>query len=574
MLKNKNNQTTEEVVEETQKLFAEYFNLVGGKKFKQFYYDWHINNMLAPFAELVSYFHTQYGDKAPNVFHEFVQDFRYKTDTYNADKPQLSMLKDSRFAKDNTGKFSALIDGVETFGFSLRQFLFNFSDRKDHDAVFRGWPVRPNMPYASWYGLLAAEDILEFLDKNYVQIISGKNPEKRALAAADIYMRKKIAPSYQYNDQYNFSSRYDFMEKFVQLRDALSEKMQKGLPENSPLRDTFQVEQEGSTTSKGYWPCGFELEFYVPEEYKDYDKLMEYLKQTNNWHKLYSSNKDETVYHDENSAGVIMRDESLVRYNKLAAVEYASAIMKNKESEERCLKILDSFEEGHVNVHCSLHQHLSADELSLNAYKRLLKRMMQHEDKIVSAFAAPERHDNKLLYATYISRNLSPDGKKDYPFLCLMVDLCDDKRELQEFASFGHKYKTLNIMPKHTVEMRFMNANFNKKFVQAYLQFNREFVQSAAENNPCHLNKALLNKYTWQKNRQTDKKTVIHGLPYYYQYEYDLFQPTQRPVSKEVIEQEQKYWRLTMHALTETGKVPYLNAGFYKKFRESKSYGK
>ena len=129
-------------------------------------------------------------------------------------------------------------------------------------------------------------------------------------------------------------------------------------------------------------------------------------------------------------------------------------------------------------------------------------------------------------------------------------------------------------MPEHTVEMRFMNANFNKKFVKAFLEFNREFVRSAAENSPVHVNRILLNKYSWHNNRQTDTKTVIHRLPYAYDYEYDSFHPRERQVSKNVIEQEQKYWRLIMHALNETGKVAYVNAAFNKKIVEAKGYGK
>lgn len=79
-------------------------------------------------------------------------------------------------------------------------------------------------------------------------------------------------------------------------------------------------------------------------------------------------------------------------------------------------EIMDSFDQGHANVHCSLHQHVSAEGFDLNTYKCLVKRMMNHEDAIVSNFAAPERRNNKLLYATYISRNLSSNGKRDYPF--------------------------------------------------------------------------------------------------------------------------------------------------------------
>ncbi len=561
-------------VQEVKNVFSDYFAIIGGKKFKQFYYDWHVDNMLSPFSGLVAYFDKYYGPQGAKKFHEFVKDMRARIKIYNADKPQLSVLKNSDFSKDKTGELSELIDGMETFGFEFRQFMYNFADREDHDNAFRGWPVKPNMPYSAQYGMMVAADMLSFLDKNYTSLTSEGDVSVRAAYAADVFLRKTLAGKYCYHDEYDFNFRRQTMQKLLDLKGRLKTEFANISETNEAWRNMFQIETPGTVVEQKYWPCGFELEFYVPEKYRDYDRLIEYLKSQNEWSKLYSSNKDASVYHDENSAGVIMRDESLVRYNKLAAVEYASRIMKNKEDEESCLKILDAFNEGHVNVHCSLHQHLAADGLDLAAYKRLVKRMMQHEEKIVSAFAAPERRDNKLLYATYISRNLSRDGRGDYPFLCLMVDLCDDKRQLQEFASFGHKYKTLNIMPEHTVEMRFMNANFNKKFVKAFLEFNREFVRSAAENSPVHVNRILLNKYSWHNNRQTDTKTVIHRLPYAYDYEYDSFHPRERQVSKNVIEQEQKCWRLIMHALNETGKVAYVNAAFNKKIVEAKGYGK
>ena len=112
-----------------------------------------------------------------------------------------------------------------------------------------------------------------------------------------------------------------------------------------------------------------------------------------------------------------MSDESLARYNCLAAVEYASKIMRTPKDEEACLRLFDSFENGYANVHCSLHQHVSNQELDFDGYKRLVKRMMQFEKAIGRNFAAPERHDGKLLYATDISRNLSTNDSRDYPLL-------------------------------------------------------------------------------------------------------------------------------------------------------------
>lgn len=569
------NQNLENSVKECNSLFADYFSTIGGRKFKQFYYDWHIDNMLAPFAGLAEYFSKQYGAEAPHIFHEFVEDIRASVSVYNVDKPQLSVLKNSKFSKSGDGMLSSLIDGVETFGFEFRQFMYNFADKNDHDKAFSGWPIKTNMPYSMLYGMMAAEDILRFLDKNYQKLVQGENCYEKALYAADCFMREKMAGAYRYNGSYNFKTRRRLMKDMAAMKERLYQDYAREGTASPAMKKLFQAEETRSgKTSGGYWPSGFELEFYVPEEYKDYGRLIDYLKDKNGWKKLYSTNKDAAVYHDENSAGVIMRDESLVRYNKLAAVEYASRILKSREDEESCLKIFDSFEQGHVNAHCSLHQHLSADGFDLDVYKRLVKRMMQHEEEVVAAFAAPERRENRLLYATYISRNLSDDGKRDYPFLCVMAELCEDKRELQEFTSFGHKYKTLNIMPEHTVEMRFMNANFNKSFVRGFLQFNREFVKSAAENSSDHVNRQLLNKYSWRQNRQTDTKTVMHALPYFYQYEYDSFHPQKKPVSKDVIEQEQKCWLLIMHALNETGKVPYVNAGFNKKFMEMKRNGR
>ncbi len=568
------NQNLENLVQQTKNGFQTYFAAVNGKNFKQFYYDWHIDNMLAPFAGIVTYFHENYGAEGAQKFHEFTQDMLSRIKIYNADKPQLSILKNANFAKDNNGQLSSLIDGLETFGFEFRQFMYNFADKKDHDEAFCGWPLKTNMPYSMQYGMMTVGDILRFLDTNYSAATQGKDVYARALFAADNFLRKKVTKAYQYNDTYNFHSRREMMQAFASLRDDLANAYGQQQSLSAQTADLFQTENGQSTQASSYWPSGFELEFYVPEEYKDYGKLISYLKKKNGWKNIYSSNKDASVYQDENSAGVIMRDESLVRYNNLAAVEYASRIMKNKEDEETCLKILDVFDQGHVNAHCSLHQHLAADNLDLDAYKRLVKRMMQHEEEIVAAFAAPERRDNKLLYATYIGRNLSEDSKRDYPFLCVMAEMCDTKEQLQDFASFGHKYKTLNIMPKHTVEMRFMNANFNKKFVKAFLQFNREFVAAAAKNMPNHVNRFLLNKYSWYNNQKTDSKTVMHQLPYFYQYAYDSFQPQQHRVSKDVIEQEQKCWRLIMHALNETGKVAYVNAAFNKKVKEAKTYGR
>ena len=65
----------ENTVQNTQQAFADYFSMVGGKKFKQFYYDWHVDNMVSPFANLVCYFKENFGNQAKEKFHEFTEDF-------------------------------------------------------------------------------------------------------------------------------------------------------------------------------------------------------------------------------------------------------------------------------------------------------------------------------------------------------------------------------------------------------------------------------------------------------------------------------------------------------------------
>ncbi len=565
------NSTIEQTIEETKDAFSNYFAMIDGVNFKQFYYDWHVDNMLAPFAELVEHFHRTYGTAGAERFAEFVDEITENVKDYNNDKPQLSLLKTSKYENDE--RLSSLVNGVEAFGFYFRQFVYNFADTEDHNREFGYWPIKLNMPYSCHYGLMIGRDILQFLKKNYSEITSSEDVYREVLQFADNYLRDNVTKTYQYGGKYNFSSRQSAMAHMRRLRDTLSVEAQ-NLPDNEALKDLFQVEEKGLPSVSGYRPCGFELEFYVPEEFGDYGRLIGYLKEKNGWSTLYSSNKDSSVYMDRNSAGVIMRDESLTRYNGLAAVEYASSVMHNRSEEANCLKIFDAFDEGHVNVHCSLHQHVSNEGFDLDTYKRLVKRMMRLEPEIISAFAAPERRDNNLLFATYMSLNLSQDGPKDYPFLCVMVDLCRDKKELQDMATFGNRYKTLNLMPSQTVEIRFMNATFNKRFVEAFLQFNREFVESAVANTPQHINRPLLNKFNWINNCRTDNKTVQHRLAYCNEARYDVFAPLNRGVSKDAIEGAQTFARLVMHALTVTKKLPCRNPSFNKKMREIVEHGR
>ncbi|MDE7390566.1 MAG: amidoligase family protein, partial [Lachnospiraceae bacterium] len=327
---------------------------------------------------------------------------------------------------------------------------------------------------------------------------------------------------------------------------------------DSLYADLFQIEDMRPQTVmpevSEYLPNGFELEFYYPEQIGGNDELIKILKQKNGWQKIYTSNKDASVYHEEGSAGVIMPDESLVSHNGLLPAEYASRIMRNKAEEGECLKILETFEHGYVNKHCSFHQHVSAEHLDIPAYKRLLKRMMQHEKEIVSAFAAEERQDSRLLYATYLSNNLGQEREKDYPLLCLLVEACDNKDQLRNMAGYGYKYKTLNLMPEHTVEFRYMNGHFNRRFAEGFLQFNRELVAGAIHNSRRHINRVLLHKYSWLNNQASDKRTVMKPIHYMYAFAFDRFDPSVK-ISDQVKDGDITQARLIAHALNKTGKI-------------------
>lgn len=49
--------------------------MAGRKSFKQFYYDWHIDAMIEPFAELADYFNRRYPIDTAAHFDRFVRDF-------------------------------------------------------------------------------------------------------------------------------------------------------------------------------------------------------------------------------------------------------------------------------------------------------------------------------------------------------------------------------------------------------------------------------------------------------------------------------------------------------------------
>lgn len=544
--------------------FANYFSTTGHKNFKQFYYDWHINAMIEPFAELTKYFIHQYKENAVEHFDMFVKDYATSVENYNLDCERFCSVKNGIVHKDKN--LAKIIDKMETFSFELRQFAYSFADIEDYRKEFGNWIYKPNYPYAHLHGLSISVDILNMLSRNFYTLENGNTAEDTRYLV-DNYLRTIIAPQYRYNNQYTYAARQDMIANMVHLRNLMGEEYENGKYHDA--QDIFQIETGDKTHFGTYRPNGFELEFYVPEEFGNYAKLIDYLKEKHGWKRVYTTNKDPSVYNDGEAAGVIERDESLAAMTGLAPVEYASRIMKSKKDEEECLKIMDSFDKGYANVHCSLHQHVSAAGFNLDTYKRLVKRMMQHEAYIVENFAAPERRDNNLLYATYISRNLSSDGKRDYPFLCVMADMCDNLHELRDMVGFGHKYKTLNIMPDKTVEFRYMNANFNPQYVAAFLQFNRDFVNSAVNNEGTHLNRPLANRFNWLQNLSEDNKTVLRHLSYYYQTPYDQFRPD-NTVDAHTIYEENVYARHIAEAISHTNKFGYYNSWFNKKVRDAR----
>lgn len=554
-----------EVVATAEKAFADYFETTGRKSFKQFYYDWHIDAMIEPFAELAEYFNRHYPENTSEHFDNFVKEYADSVSTYNIDCEKFCSVKSGILHKD--AELSKIIDKIETFSFEFRQFAYSFMSEHDYVAEFGNWTFKPNYPYSHMHGLAISVDILNKISEHYASF-NNNNVAEKTRFVTDNYLRSYMAKDYRYNERYSYKYRKQSTQRFVALRNQMGEEYKTG--QYRDYKEKFQIETKSGMSYGKYRPNGFELEFYVPEEYGNYAELIEYLKQKHGWKKVYTSSKNPEVYTDNEAAGVIERDESLAAMKGLAPVEYASRIMKSKEDEKECLRIMDSFDKGHANVHCSLHQHVSAEGFDLNTYKRLVKRMMQHEDMIVGNFAAPERRNNNLLYATYISRNLSSNGKRDYPFLCVMTDMCDDLTELREMVGFGHKYKTLNIMPSKTVEFRYMNANFNARYVEAFLQFNRDFVNSAVNNEGTHINRPIANKFNWMQNQVEDNKTVLGKLSYYYQKPYDQYRP-EKTVDAHTIYEENVYARHVADAINATGKFGYYNSWFLKRVRDARA---
>lgn len=125
-------------------------------------------------------------------------------------------------------------------------------------------------------------------------------------------------------------------------------------------------------------------------------------------------------------------------------------------------------------------------------------------------------------------------------------------------AGYGRKYKTLNLMPKHTIEFRYMNGHFNRRFAEGFLQFNREMVLSAINNDRRHINRILLHKYSWLNNQNSDTRTTIKPIHYMYTFLFDRFDPDIK-ISDKVKDGDITQARHISHSLNKTRKVMVKN---------------
>ena len=103
--------------------------MAGRKSLKQFYYDWHIDAMIEPFAELADYFSRRYPIDTAAHFDRFVRDFCDSVNTYNIDCEKFCSVKSGIRHKDK--ELSDIIDKIETFSFEFRQFSYSFMTEKD-----------------------------------------------------------------------------------------------------------------------------------------------------------------------------------------------------------------------------------------------------------------------------------------------------------------------------------------------------------------------------------------------------------------------------------------------------------
>ena len=139
--------------------------MIGGKDFRHFYYDWHIDAMIEPFAEVVEYFDKKYGYSAPEKFDKFVDEYIKSVDNYNIDCEKFCSVKLGILDKDK--ELSDVIDKIETFSFEFRQFAYSFAKEDDYVEEFGKWVYKPNYPYSHLHGLAVSVDILNKLSELY-----------------------------------------------------------------------------------------------------------------------------------------------------------------------------------------------------------------------------------------------------------------------------------------------------------------------------------------------------------------------------------------------------------------------
>ena len=208
-----------ETVTAAKNAFNQYFEMAGRKSFKQFYYDWHIDAMIEPFAELADYFSRRYPIDTAAHFDRFVRDFCDSVNTYNIDCEKFCSVKSGIRHKDK--ELSDIIDKIETFSFEFRQFSYSFMTEKDYVAEFGQWTFKPNYPYSHMHGLAVSVDILNKISEHY-NSFENRSVAEKTRYVVDNYLRTNIASDYRYKARYSYSARKAEVRGYVSLRNRMS----------------------------------------------------------------------------------------------------------------------------------------------------------------------------------------------------------------------------------------------------------------------------------------------------------------------------------------------------------------
>ena len=99
-----------QTVSATKQCFQQYFSTIGKKDFKQFYYDWHVDAMIEPFAEVAEYFSRKYPQNSSEKFREFVEEYAKSVRIYNIDCKKFCSVKHGIINKDS--QLSEIIDNM------------------------------------------------------------------------------------------------------------------------------------------------------------------------------------------------------------------------------------------------------------------------------------------------------------------------------------------------------------------------------------------------------------------------------------------------------------------------------